>query len=222
MLGPDSALIAESLLLADSSPLAAVRPLVAILGGDPVPGDLDRAHPAAVPLETGSVSVVIAVHAWQGRADPAGVVAEAQRLVVAGGSVILAELNTPKLARSTPRQYSSVLVRHIALEAAASLAAICVKHSDLEIEMTRAGLERVMTDHVDLARGLFADRAGHAARWLGPLAGDRRSHGRGARRSRSGRARARRHGCCRRSWAVGPRQRVSRRVTGSISRIVVR
>lgn len=78
VLGPDSALITESLLLADSPPLAAVGPLVAILGGDPVPGDLDRAHPAAVPLETGSVSVVIAVHAWQGRADPAGVVAEAQ------------------------------------------------------------------------------------------------------------------------------------------------
>ena len=82
---------------------------------------------------------------------------------------MLAELDIPKLTRSTPRQYSSVLVRHIAPEAASALAATCVKHSDLEIEMTRAGFAGVVTDRIDFARGLFADRAAHAAAVAGGL-----------------------------------------------------
>ena len=76
---------------------------------------------------------------------------------------MLAELDVPKLARSTPQHYSSVLVRHIAPEAASTVAATCVRHSDLEMELTRAGFEGVMTDRIDFARALFADRAAQAA-----------------------------------------------------------
>lgn len=162
VVGADVDVLAESFLLADSPPLVASTREVAILGDVPDGVTAADATPTHVPLPDSSAHVVIAVHAWSGPGGIAPVVREATRLVRRNGSIILAEIDLPRLAASTPRQYASVLLRLAYPAAAEALRARSTLHSHLETELVRSGASRVATERFDLTRGVFADRAAHA------------------------------------------------------------
>lgn len=162
VVGADVDILAESLLLADTPPLVASTGRVAILGDVPDGVTIADATPTAVPLPDSSAHVVIAVHAWPGPGGVPAVVREATRLVRRNGSIVLAEIDLPRLAASTPRQYPSALMRIAYPAATAALRARSTLHSHLEIELVRSGATSIAPERFDVTRGVFADRPAHA------------------------------------------------------------
>ena len=163
VMGAEAEILAERLLLADSPPIVAAAGEVAILGDVPAAMIGANATPDAVPLPDSTVATVIASHAWESPAGIERVVKDANRLVERGGAIVLAELDLPRLGRSSPLQYASALLPLALPDVAAGLRARSALHSHLELELVRKGTAHVVAERFDLTRGLFDDRAEHAA-----------------------------------------------------------
>jgi SAM-dependent methyltransferase len=160
VLAPDADVLAEALLLAGSPPVVASSPAMALLGEIPDGAEVRDDAPGEVVLPGDSVDLLVAVHAWQGVPGIAPVVREAARVLRPGGIGVLAAPDRPRLVASHPRQYAAALT---GMAGAAVAPVRPVLHSDLEIELVRAGFREVASTRVDFTRGIFANPAEHAA-----------------------------------------------------------
>jgi len=157
--GNDSLLVgpyAESLADQLPAPTGDTTPSVATLRVTPVP---DGAIPAATGFADDSFDSAVALSAWETPADVSAVAAEAARVVRAGGTVWLGEIDARALTRSMPaaRRYGLLYQDHPRV---ADAARFRYRAADaIGVDSVRVGLRSVTESRADFPVAVVESRA---------------------------------------------------------------
>ncbi len=147
--------VADAYQAAGAPPVAYARPGLAFLAKEPPDTDLEVALPAATGLGDGTVDLVVLRHAWGGPADLPATVAEARRVLAAGGTLVLFEPDLTRLLSSQVQRYPSQILYRLHPNVAADLRSSLVAPGELAAEAVRTGFIRLTGTEVEDTIGSF-------------------------------------------------------------------
>lgn len=150
---------------AGAPPVAHAAPGFALLTRDPPEVDVDASTAVATTLPAGSVATVVLRHAWTGPESLTVAVAEARRILVAGGRLLLADWDLDRVLTAAPQSYPDAFFYAALPEVAARVRTVMAYRLDLALALGRAGFGGVRSVEVDEVVAEFHERPAYLA-WL--------------------------------------------------------
>ncbi len=163
--GEDAAAVAEMAHAVGAPPVAHAAPGFALLTREPPDADLDTATAIATALPAASVHTAVLRHAWTGAESLGAVVAEARRVLVAGGRLLLADWDLDRVLTAAPQSYPDAFFYAALPGVAAHLRVTMAYHLDLALALGRAGFTNLRSVEVDEVVAEFDERPAYLA-WL--------------------------------------------------------
>jgi hypothetical protein len=158
--GDRAGLVADELVRAGAPPLASSGDRIALLSESDL-ASVEDGDAGATGLPSGSVDTAIVRHAWSGIRECGPVLAEMERILRPGGTIVAADLDWRRLLDAAPLRYPARILYDRRPALAARLAATSVTPAELGMLVTRE-FRNVHGIDVDETLGRFPNAAAYS------------------------------------------------------------